>query len=401
MGARSDVHVIGGGLGGLVAAALVADAGHGVTVHDARARLGGRATTDERDGFCFNQGPHALYVGGHAERVLGRLGIVPTGAPPSGRRAALVRGGRAHRAPLGPVGLARTSLLGLGDKAALGRILIRLPGTATEPLAGSTVTEWVASLTTRQRVAEVLHALVRLATYADAPDTLSAEVAASQLQLIVAGGVRYLDGGWERLVRQLAERRGITLDTGARHDELPDAPVVIVAVGGPDTTARLTGHRYPPGVPAEVSVLDLGLSKPPARSFLLGVDEPRYLSEHSVAEGLAPPGRATVSVAAYLGAGDPVAPDALEAFAGHAGIDAGDVVVQRRLHRLTAVTAIATAAQGGSAGRADVTVPGHQGVFAVGDWVGRRGHLADAVLASAEEAAERTVEHLERRAVRR
>ena len=57
----SDVHVIGGGLGGLAAAALIARAGRTVTVHEARGRLGGRGTTDRKDGFRLNQGPHALY----------------------------------------------------------------------------------------------------------------------------------------------------------------------------------------------------------------------------------------------------------------------------------------------------------------------------------------------------
>ena len=68
---------------------------------------------------------------------------------------------------------------------------------------------------------------------------------------------------------------------------------------------------------------------------------------------------------------------------------------------MTTVTAIATADGGGLAGRADVTVPDRPGVFVVGDWVGRHGHLADAVLASAEDAATAAVRHLERRPVAR
>ena len=63
----SDVHIVGGGLGGLAAAALVARAGRTVTVHEGRGRLGGRGTTDWKRGFGFNQGPHALYLAGEAQ----------------------------------------------------------------------------------------------------------------------------------------------------------------------------------------------------------------------------------------------------------------------------------------------------------------------------------------------
>ena len=40
----------------------------------------------------------------------------------------------------------------------------------------------------------------------------------------------------------------------------------------------------------------------------------------------------------------------------------------------------------GLAGRVDVGDTGHDGVLVAGDWVGPRGHLADAALASGEDA---------------
>jgi hypothetical protein len=40
----------------------------------------------------------------------------------------------------------------------------------------------------------------------------------------------------------------------------------------------------------------------------------------------------------------------------------------------------------GLAGRVDVGDTGHEGVLVAGDWVGPRGHLADAALASGEDA---------------
>lgn len=57
-----DVVVVGGGLAGLAAAATAAGTGASVLVLDAH-RLGGRALTDEVDGYRFNRGAHALYRG--------------------------------------------------------------------------------------------------------------------------------------------------------------------------------------------------------------------------------------------------------------------------------------------------------------------------------------------------
>jgi phytoene dehydrogenase-like protein len=75
------VVVIGAGLAGLTAAATAARAGRPVVVVEANA-AGGRASTDERNGYRFNQGPHALGKGGEAWRILGELGVSHPGHRP-------------------------------------------------------------------------------------------------------------------------------------------------------------------------------------------------------------------------------------------------------------------------------------------------------------------------------
>jgi hypothetical protein len=401
MSNHTDVHVIGGGLGGLATAALVARAGHTVTVHESRGRLGGRATTDDRNGFRFNQGPHALYVGGEGVRVLAELGIRPSGSPPPVRGTQMVVAGERHLAPVGPISLLRTGMLRGREKIAVAKLLARLAKLDPASLSTVTVDDWVDSLTDHARVRQILHTLVRLATYTNAPAHLSAEVAVLQLQLALDDGVIYLDRGWEQLVHGLSSIEGVTVETGERLTALPEAPAVVIAAGGPEVAASLSGHDFGPAVAAEVAVLDLGLSRPATFDAVLGADRPFYLSNHGFPIDMVPEGRSSASIAQYLAPGDEPARDELRAFAARAGIAPGQVVDERYLHRMTAVTAIATADTGGLAGRAPVAVSDREGVFVVGDWVGARAHLVDAVLASAEEAAAGVVAHLARRPVSR
>jgi len=54
---RHDVAIVGGGVGGLATAALLAADGHRVTLFEAGPGFGGRAGSWERDGFRFDLGP--------------------------------------------------------------------------------------------------------------------------------------------------------------------------------------------------------------------------------------------------------------------------------------------------------------------------------------------------------
>ena len=51
--------------------------------------------------------------------------------------------GRLHTLPVGPASLLATGLLPLGSKLEVGRLLARLPGLDTAPLARTTVAEWL------------------------------------------------------------------------------------------------------------------------------------------------------------------------------------------------------------------------------------------------------------------
>ena len=71
----NDVIVVGGGVAGLTTAVYLSHAGLKVTVVEKARQLGGHAASQEKEGFTFNQGPHAIYIQGAGHTVLKELGI--------------------------------------------------------------------------------------------------------------------------------------------------------------------------------------------------------------------------------------------------------------------------------------------------------------------------------------
>lgn len=407
MNGSVDVIVVGAGLAGLAAGATAARAGRRVLVLDGRSP-GGRARTDERGGFLFNQGAHALYVGGHADRVLGELGIaVPPGGKPStdsyGRRGDVV-----SPLPFTASGALRSKVVSVGGKAQLGKFVLGLRSLDPEPLVDRSADAWLAGLGLRDDATDVLRLLARVASYADDLDAISADAVAGQLKVAVGNGVRYLDGGWRVLVGALqaaVEAAGGEVRTGdpVVAVEAVDggvsaafgdgtrlvAPAVVLATGGPTATASLL--REPPrwgevGPPATAACLDLGLRRMPDRPVLFGVDQPLYLSTHTPSAALAPGGGHVVHLLRY-GARDADRDRAdLWEHARVAGVRESDVVEQRFLARMVTNHAVPVPGSG-LAGRPSVDAAGIPGVYLAGDWVGPHGLLADAALASGQAAA--------------
>ena len=71
---RADAVVIGAGAGGLCAAARLAHAGLHTIVVDDKDRVGGRASTEEIDGFKVNIGAIAIELGGVFEETFNTVG---------------------------------------------------------------------------------------------------------------------------------------------------------------------------------------------------------------------------------------------------------------------------------------------------------------------------------------
>ncbi|HLK11468.1 MAG TPA: FAD-dependent oxidoreductase [Candidatus Binatia bacterium] len=413
-----DVAVVGGGLGGLAAATLLARAGRAVTLYEKASGLGGRAATQARGGVLFNQGPHALYRSGAAAALLAELGVGFTGGAPRTAGAYALDGGVPHTLPGGFVSLITTRLFGLGAKLEVARLLGTLPRLDPRPLDGMSVAEWLDGHVRHAPARRLLRALVRLTSYADDPPRASAGAALAQLKRALGAGVLYVDGGWQTLADGLSAAataagvrvrtgvrvaaiehdgvvRGVRLDDGTFHPvgaaivaASPAAALGVVARGGDTPLARWAADA----IPVHVACVDVALARlpRPRTLFALGIDRPLYYSVHSAYARLAPAGTAVIQVAKYLGADGAGAADEHDLEEALDLLQPGwrDVVVWRRaLPRMVVAEALVTARAGGTAGRPGPAVPGVRGLCVVGDWVGPEGMLADAALASARQAA--------------
>lgn len=410
-----QVAVVGGGLAGLAAAAYLARDGHSVTVYERGAEPGGRARTRERDGVLHNLGPHAFYRGGAAEEVLAELGVRFTGGSPNGM-GVVIRRGRTAALPRNARTLLTSRLFHVLDRAEAGARMLALRGGDPEAMRGRTVEQYLREEFAHDTARDYVEAVIRLATYANAPGQI--DIADAMLQLRGGGisGVTYIDGGWTTLVQGLsraAGQAGAGLAAGARvaRVEPGQRPAVVLGTGerievdavvmavAPGLAAELlpvpaTRRWADDAIPARAACLDVTLRQlpRPRRLFGLGIDRPWYLSVHTRFARLAPEGLTTVSVAKYLPAGEPNDPGAdlreLEGMLdivqpGWRGLETG----RQFLPDMVVTTAVPRSDRGGIPGRPGPAVPGAEGVFVAGDWVGPTGWLTNATLGSARLAA--------------
>ena len=382
--------VIGAGLAGLTAAATAARAGQEVVLVEAH-RPGGRARTDSRGGYLFNQGPHALYRGGPAWRILRELGVPHDGHNPPFRGMLGVRDGKLVRLLRG------TPIASIASKLAAGR---------SAPRAGKSTTEWIDALSLRPSEAELLRVGARVATYVADLDHLPAELAAAQLRNALVRGVSYLDGGWGTLVEGLAAAataEGVVIrphgaavgiggapggwEVAMAGDESLRARAVVVATGGPASVRKLLPidpgwGELGPDVTAACLELGLRGRRPP---IVFGLDSPLYLSPHCPPGNLAPRGGSLVHALRYGSRRGHADRDELWDLARLAGITREHVVEERFLARMVVSHALPSP-EVGLRGRPGTSVGGAPGVFVAGDWVGPLGWLADASMASGRSA---------------
>ncbi|MEZ5206195.1 MAG: NAD(P)-binding protein [Acidimicrobiales bacterium] len=399
----------------MTAAAVAARAGARVALVEPH-RAGGRARSETRDGFTLNLGPHALYRGGAAERVLDALGVAVHGGYPADLRGQrLLVDGRSEQAPVSPATLLRSGAVGWRGRVALGRVLNAAQRAEPAALADVSVAAWFDRFgldgTPRARrgvrAVDDLCRRPRPAERRGLRDPAPAGRRALPRRRLADDGRR---AGRRRRAAGVVARTANVAAVRHDGDELVvqtaagdlRAASVVLAVGGPEAAARLAGLSdawvASAGPASAMACLDLGLRRAlPGPWFLHGVDEPLYFAQQAPPAGLAPDGGGVAAVGRYLAPGE--RPEAaatraqLLAHAARAGVEPDNVGVERYLHHMVTAHGMPLAARGGFAGRPAVAVPGRPGLFVAGDYVGGEGLLADAAFASGERAGRLAAAH--------
>lgn len=416
---KRDMVVIGGGLSGLTAAVVAAQAGHSVVLVERNEKLGGRASSETMKGSVLNMGAHALYRKGAAAAVMQELGIpIHGGTLPVGGTA--VMDGKLFTLPVNAGALLTSKLLTWGSKIKFAKLLTRLKAIDTLALGGVSWLDWVAASFPHDRGAQqMMLALGRLWTYADGPEHLSAGAVIKQGQTGL-DGVYYLHGGWQSLIdslRKRAEMEGVTIIKGKADavliegdaiagvmlagEKRLDAQAVIAAVA-PDEAIRLLGKagghysgqlmKWKEQLSASyASCLDITVKKlpQPKRTFALHMDRPLYYSNHSKAARLNADGHQVVHLLKYQMDAESIdaQKDRRELESWMSMLQPGwrnEIVAERFIPKALVANAMPVL---GKAGRPSADDTGVRGLFVSGDWVGEQGMLADAAVASAKEAA--------------
>jgi phytoene dehydrogenase-like protein len=276
-----EVTIVGAGITGLTAAIEAAERGWRVTVAEAHSEVGGRARSLAGP-FKANTGPHAIYLDGPWWAWLERRGLTPP-VVSSPRRANLIRAGGA-----------------LGEwPAGLSEAIAALPSQA--PVQESFRSWLLRHIEARH--AESIIGLVFIATYDHDPGRLSAAFAHERLRRLLAGGARYVVGGWSAMLGLLADRAassGASIRTRARLGELPAGPAILAT--NLATARQLTGDRTLTWPGARVVTVDVGLRPGggvPGWFRVMDLDDRIYAARYSLADPtLAPPGHELIQIAA-------------------------------------------------------------------------------------------------------
>jgi phytoene dehydrogenase-like protein len=395
------ITVVGGGWAGLTAAAVAARAGAQVTVLEARTELGGRARTENVNGFLLNQGAHALYAAFEGMKVLTDLGITPRGNKPSLRGYGRLRG-KIGLMPGTPLDSLRSPMIDLRTKFHLGKLLANPKKALRSDTDGRSMQEWINEQTSDDDARLILAMAARTATYMGDMSAIAACVAVPQMIGALTDGVIYLDGGWQQIVDALSDvavRHGAIVKTGDKVsslDEVSDCDAVILANGGPRQAAKVLGTRSTAVTgwadaarPVHVASLDLGLrSLPvPERRFVLAVDDPLYFSTHTPAAALALGGGEVVHVLHYGDTATDTRRDMEQLLDDAQPGWRSQVAAEQFGKQWVVAHDTPTPERGALTNRPGPAIPDCLNVFVAGDWVGPHGIVGDAALASGRDAA--------------
>ena len=334
---KSDVVIIGGGVAGLAAGALLAHEGRSVTVIEKGNVTGGRAYCYEDRGYTLNYGAHGMYTpySGVLGQIMSRLGRpTPECGFPKATRSYWVLGDRFASMGDKPHQLLTTQLFSVGSRINVAKIMLAIRSEKPDRLpAELTWGEWVRSKTGDPALYDFMMAFGTVNTYTNPSSDLSARWFIIQLQrtLFAKDFVGYMHGGWRVMygawTDEIAARGGRVI-TGERVErlEMRDGAVVAAVTDGAryeadafictltpqdapalaDRGSPLAGEltSYAALEDVRAYTIDLGLShslRTDDATFVFDVEKKLYYSIHSAsAPDLAPRGGELLHSMAYL-----------------------------------------------------------------------------------------------------
>ncbi|MFC0391858.1 phytoene desaturase family protein [Paenibacillus mendelii] len=418
LGNKYEAAVIGGGLTGLTAAVYLARSGKSVVVLEKDSRLGGLAQTARMNGALFNLGPHAMYEGGTALRILRELDCLPDGGYASKSGLIGILQGKIVRVPAD---------LTPEENAEWSKLMSGLSQIDIESIRSISLQEWGVQHIRHEQVRLFFHAMCRQWSYCDDMRVLSAGYVIEQGQL-AGQGVRYVEGGWQTVVENLrhaAIQAGAAIVTGYSAEQilLKDGSVhglalsdgaeiradAVIAASGLNEVCQLVkgaermsiGRWKNESRPLYAACLDIALRQlpNPERIFALGLDQPLYFSKHSGAVQLSDNGAHVLHVMRYNdneAARDGKA-DERELTRLLDLLEPGwerEVVAVRFSPNVLVAHDSRTIRHHGVGPAPDPIVPEVRGLYVAGDWVGSEGRLADAGMASAKQAAQEVLRYI-------
>ncbi len=285
--------IVGGGIGGLVSAIAAREAGLDVQVVESKRDLGGRARSTPPP-YVANWGPHALYADGAMWKWLDERGLAQPCAKPPLRHPLLFRwDGKLRRLP--------------------GRVLTMAVARLhrTEAPADRSFVDWAAELLGDEITTRVAN-MAGVFSFDHDPGRLSAAFVRERLVRVttIPSSARFAIGGWSALTARLADRAralGARIETGARVDTVPDAPVILAVPIA--TAADLLGDKTLRWTGTTTALLDLGIVARRGDPYVVwDLDDPGWVETFTYADpSLAPRGEHLLQAQAGLRPGESLA----------------------------------------------------------------------------------------------
>lgn len=422
---KYDVAIVGGGLAGLVAAIYAAKAGKKTILLEQQKRIGGRAMTNKKNGVYFDLGGHALYRV-EAYETFQELGLQVKGSIPSLNGYAIWKN-QLHIMPLSMGSIIQTPLLTWKGKLEYTKWLTKLMKADTSQWNQMSFREWVETEIHDPMVRNIFYSFIRTLTYVVAPDLQIASSVLRRVQQGLKGGAIYIDHGWGSLVDQLHDKavhHHVHIRTDCKvlsvqhsqqkvdslltadGDKIEATNVVLTAP--PATIQKMVPHAdqtaiakwNKQAIPITAACLDVALKRlpNPKHQFILGIDQPVFLTDQSRAgkpqpAQLSENGEHKISLLKYQGKQtnaeqdrkdleqvlDLAQPGWRDELAAHQYLPKITVSYDfPNIHRTT---------------QPGPEVPEIKGLYVAGDWAGHDEMLADASVASARRAIDRLLQH--------